>query len=64
MLEVETVGSFLVSISKALKAAATNAPNKRIFCFAGLRLSDEGKFEADIVELHVKKRSSKPTGAA
>lgn len=68
MLSIETVGGMLVNLSKMLKASAKAAgPEKRIFVLAGIRLSDEGRFEADVVELLVKdqpkaKRRIRATG--
>lgn len=55
MLNIETVGGTLVNLSKVLKAAAKAVgPERRIFTLAGIRLSETGRFEADVVELLVK----------
>lgn len=60
MLNIETVGGTLVHLSKALKAAAKEVgPEKRIFALAGIRLSETGRFEADIVELIVEPQERK-----
>jgi hypothetical protein len=65
LLSAETIGGTLLNVAKMVKAANREyVRGSRFIAVCGIRLCDDGAFEADLVELPVQKRPTHSQGEA